>query len=47
MIALVEVLIVIGIAAAVAVVGFRIGILIAPRLARRTEEEDGTDDRTE
>jgi NADH:ubiquinone oxidoreductase subunit 3 (subunit A) len=45
--ALLEILIIGVVGAAVAVVGFRIGMLIAPRITRRTEREEGTDDRTE
>jgi hypothetical protein len=45
--AVLEILIVGGIAAAVAVAGFRIGMLVAPRITRRVEREEGTDDRTD
>ena len=41
-----EILIVLAIAAVTAVVGFRIGILIAPRLERWTHREESDDDRS-
>jgi hypothetical protein len=44
---LATILVVVGIAGSVAVVGFRIGMLIAPRITRRSEREEGTDDRTD
>ena len=44
---LAAILVVIGIAGAVAVAGFRIGMLVAPRITRRSEREEETDDRTE
>jgi hypothetical protein len=42
----VEILIVLAIAAVTAVVGFRVGILVAPRLERRAHPEEADDDRS-
>ena len=40
-----SILVVIGIALVAAVLGIRIGMLLAPRVARRLDREEKTDDR--
>ena len=42
-----EVVLVVAIGIAAAAVGIRIGMLLAPRVARRLDREEKTDDRSE
>ena len=44
---IVEILAFLVVVAAVTVVGIRIGMLLAPRVARRLDREEKTDDRSE
>ncbi len=44
---IVEIMLVILVALGAAAVGIRIGMLLAPRVARRFDREEKTDDRTE
>ena len=44
---IVQILVVVGIALVAAVLGIRIGMLLAPRVARRLDREERSDDRND